>query len=89
MYFSEELPNSKIRTQGKFINRCIVRHVFKASKKEKASIIQKDKGCPSGLFWTWFSKKIIYEWAYFISYGRYDVLGSGAESLKKTKKLQQ
>ncbi|MBD3229393.1 MAG: hypothetical protein GF329_14505 [Candidatus Lokiarchaeota archaeon] len=83
MYFSDTLPEGKKRTQGKIFGRCMVGHVFKAAKSGGSSIIQKGKGCPGGLFWAGFRKKIIRGWVYFISHGHDDILGGRAEHFKK------
>ena len=87
MYFSNELPKGKTKTQGKIFRRCIVGHVFKASKKGSASIIQKGKGCPGGQFWSGFRKKVPNGWIHFLTHGKEDVMGGRAEHFKKDIKV--
>jgi uncharacterized protein (DUF169 family) len=87
MYFSNKLPDGKIRKQGKIFGRCIVGHVFKSSKKGGTSIIQEGGGCPGGQFWSGFRKKMPQGWAYFITHGREDILGGRAEHFKKDTKV--
>ena len=83
MYFSNEVPKGKNRSQGRIFRRCIVGHVFKASKKGGASIIKEGTGCPGGQFWSGFRKKVPDGWAHFMTHGRDDVLGGRAEHFKK------
>ncbi|TFF94401.1 MAG: hypothetical protein EU543_01405 [Promethearchaeota archaeon] len=83
MYFSNTMPEGKIRTQGKILGRCIVGHVFKASKNGGTSIIKEGTGCPGGQFWSGFRKKVPDGWAHFMTHGRDDVLGGRAEHFKK------
>ncbi|TFG01031.1 MAG: hypothetical protein EU541_00645 [Promethearchaeota archaeon] len=83
MYFSNKMPDGKTKTQGKIFRRCIVGHVFKASKKGGSSIIQEGIGCPGGQFWSGFRKKVPTGWAHFLTHGKEDVLGGRAEHFKK------
>ncbi|MHA1271469.1 MAG: DUF169 domain-containing protein [Candidatus Helarchaeota archaeon] len=87
IYFSKEIPPGKVRFQGRLFGRCIVGHVFKASKKGCISIIKSGAGCPGGQFWSGFSKKLPRGWAYFITHGREDILGGRAEHFKKNTKI--
>ncbi|MFO7796363.1 MAG: DUF169 domain-containing protein [Promethearchaeati archaeon] len=87
MYFTNTIPEGKKRTQGKILRRCIVGHVFKASKKGGASIIKEGTGCPGGQFWSGFRKKVPDGWAHFLTNGKEDVLGGRAERFKKDIKV--
>lgn len=87
MYFSNELPEGKTRTQGRIIGRCIVGHIFKAAKKGGASIIEEGCGCPGGQFWSGFRKKVPDGWAHFLTHGKEDILGGRAEHFKKDIKV--
>ncbi len=83
MYFSDEVPSGKVRTQGRLISRCIVSHVFKTAKSGGASLLQEGAGCPGGQFWAGFRKQLPHGWALFITKGRKDILGGRAEHFKK------
>lgn len=87
VYFSNDLPEGKIRFQGKILNRCIVHHVFKAAKKGGSSVLIEGKGCPGGQFWSGFRKAAPRGWIHFITHGNPDFLGGRAEHFKKDIKL--
>ena len=83
MYFTDKIPEAKVRIQGRLIGRCVVSHVFKAAKNGGISLLQEGGGCPGGQFWAGFSKQLPHGWAIFITKGREDILGGRAEHFKK------
>ena len=83
MYFADELPKGKIRVQYKLFNRCIVKHIYKAARFGKSSVIQSDKGCVGGQWWAGFRKRAPKGLAIFLANGRPGYFGGRAERFKK------
>lgn len=88
VYFSNNLPEGKIRLARSIFNRCIPRMAFKASAKGKSSAINADYGCPGGLWWAGFAKYPPRGITIFVSKGgRFDCFGGRGERMKKSAAL--
>jgi len=88
VYFSEILPEGKIRLAQNIFNRCIPRLAFKASAKGKASVISANYGCPGGLWWSGLAKYPPRGIAAFVSTGgSRECFGGRAEHMKKSPAL--
>lgn len=84
VYFSDTLPEGKIRYGTNIFNRCFPRMAFFAAAKGKASVIDETHGCPGGLWWSGFSKYPPRGLTVFLSTGgRWDCFGGRGEHLKK------
>ncbi|NHJ05119.1 MAG: hypothetical protein EAX90_09860 [Candidatus Heimdallarchaeota archaeon] len=86
MYFSEQSPSGRKRKQYRLYNRCIVKHVYKAARYGKSSIIQADKGCIGGQWWSGFRRRAPKGLAIFLANGRKGIFGNRAEHFKKNVK---
>ncbi|HME52812.1 MAG TPA: DUF169 domain-containing protein [Candidatus Lokiarchaeia archaeon] len=88
VYFSNNIPEGKIRLARNVFNRCIPRMAFKASAKGKPSVIGADYGCPGGLWWAGLKKYPPRGITVFLADGgRPDCFGGRGERMKKTPAL--
>ncbi|NHJ32843.1 MAG: hypothetical protein FK732_08270 [Asgard group archaeon] len=83
MYYSGELPLGRLRYQHRFLYRCIVKHAFNASRYGGSSILQAERGCIGGQWWSGFSKKAPKGLAFFLTKGREGFFGGRGERFKK------
>jgi hypothetical protein len=83
MYFSKTLPEGRLRFQHNLLYRCVVKHAFNAARHGGCSIMQADRGCIGGLWWSGFSKKAPKGLAFFLTKGRDGFFGGRGERFKK------